>query len=236
MHFLKFLGIGAQKSGTTWLYEKLRLHPDIAFPASKEVHFWDKRYALGIDWYKSLFSAPELELKYCGEITPAYAILPPELIRECRAHFADVRLIYLLRNPIDRAWSNAKMALARVEMDISEASDQWFMDHFRSRGSLLRGDHEQCLRNWLSVYPANQLLVCFWEELRDTPDILLHRCLRHLGVDEAAYDWSADLTEKVFPTFEHTISDRLRLHLQRMYQPKIKSLEELLEVNLSHWG
>lgn len=41
---LDFLGIGAQKAGTTWLYEKLRLHPDIAFPAGKEVHFWDQKY------------------------------------------------------------------------------------------------------------------------------------------------------------------------------------------------
>jgi len=73
---IEFLGIGAQKAGTSWLYEKMSLHPHLAFPGGKEVHFWDKKIKLGIEWYRSRFSGHKFDGKVCGEITPAYSILP----------------------------------------------------------------------------------------------------------------------------------------------------------------
>lgn len=232
---LSFLGIGAQKAGTSWLYEKMRLHPDIAFPGGKEVHFWDEYSARGIEWYHSLFAGPGLEGKICGDVTPAYAILPIEKIRECHAVFPDLKLIYLLRNPIDRAWSSAKMALVRAEMEISEASDQWFIDHFKSRGSLLRGDYETCLRNWLECYPREQMLVCFFEDILAETEALLKKCFRHLGVHEDLYDWSADLKEPVRRGIQADIPPNLRSVLEEIYKPKIESLEEYLGVNLAAW-
>lgn len=183
----------------------------------------------------SLFAGPEWQAKVCGEITPAYAIIQQSLIRECHEKHPHLKLIYLLRNPIDRAWSSAKMALARAEMQIGEASDQWFIDHFMSRGSLMRGDYEQCLRNWLSLYPPDQLLVCFYEELIGEPDMLLRRCFRHLDVDEGKYDWTADLASKIFPTPEHPMPERLRSELKRIYLPRIASLEVFLKRPLCGW-
>ena len=123
-----FLVLGAQKAGTTWLYHMLAHHPQIFMPDCKEVHFWDKQYAKGYAWYEALFKeegsepAGELSLvarsasgsssrqggregsalKRRGEITPAYAILPPETIAEIHARYPNLRLIYLVRNPIDR--------------------------------------------------------------------------------------------------------------------------------------
>ena len=119
---LDFLGIGAQKAGTTWLYEQLRLHPDISFPAGKEVHFWDLQYERGIEWYRPLFTHDKC--KCLGEITPAYAMLSKVHIEEIRDINPSLKIIYILRNPIHRAWSSALMALKRAEMTIDEASDQ----------------------------------------------------------------------------------------------------------------
>lgn len=232
---IDFLGIGAQKAGTSWLHEKMSLHPDIAFPAGKEVHFWDKKMTQGIEWYRSIFSGREFHGKMRGEITPAYSMLPIKKIRECRAHFPDLRLIYLLRNPIDRAWSSAKMELGWAKMSIQEASDQWFVDHFKSEGSLMRGDYETCLRNWLECYPQKQLLVCFFEELVATPDALLKKCFQHLGVSEDLYDWSMDFKEPVFTGMPAEIPPNLRSVLAEIYRPKIESLEEYLGMNLEGW-
>jgi len=232
---LNFLGIGAQKSGTSWLYEKMRLHPHIAFPAGKEIHFWDRKITQGIGWYRSLFSGREFEGNLCGEITPAYSSLPIETIRKCHADFPDLRLFYLLRNPIDRAWSSAKMALARSEMEIHEASDQWFIDHFKSQGSLLRGDYETCLRNWLACYSREQMLICFFEELLEKPEVLLKKCFRHIGVSADLYDWSADFKKPVRKGAVAEIPPTLRSVLEKIYHPKIESLQEYLGVNLSPW-
>jgi hypothetical protein len=232
---LDFLGIGAQKAGTTWLYEMLRLHPDIAFPAGKEIHFWDQRHSRGVGWYKSLFRPSDSRSWKTGEITPAYAILPENRIRECREHFPDLKLVYLIRNPIERAWSSAKMALQRAEMEIHEASDQWFIDHFRSQGSMLRGDYENCLRNWYAAYPEDQLLVCSFDELRQDPASLLSRCFQHVGVSEDNYPWPSDLETRVFSTAEHPLPQQLRAELHNIYHDKIVSLANFLGKDLSHW-
>src|SRR5258706_3186219 len=129
---LDFLGIGAQKAGTTWLHEALSLHPALRFPGGKEVHFWDWHRARGVDWYRGLFGAAAPGVKN-GEITPAYALLPVEAIREIREINPALRVIYTLRNPLERAWSAALMVLQRGGMTLEEASDQWFIDHFRSK-------------------------------------------------------------------------------------------------------
>lgn len=232
---IDFIGIGAQKAATTWLYEKLRLHPKVAFPAGKEIHFWDLNYCRGLEWYRSRFDTRKICGTRFGEITPAYAILAPDKIRECYKNVPNIKLIYLLRNPMERAWSSAKMALARAEMEISEASNQWFIDHFKSRGSMMRGDYEQCLRSWLSVYPEQQLLLCYYEDLKAEPEALLRRCFRHIGVEDDNYDWSVDLKSKVFASQDYPLPDHLRLELQRIYLPKIASLERYLGKDLSGW-
>jgi hypothetical protein len=229
---IEFLGIGAQKAGTSWLYEKLSLHPEIAFPGGKEVHFWDKKIKLGIEWYRSRFSGHKFDGKVCGEITPAYSILPIETIRQCHANFPDLRLIYLLRNPVERAWSSAKMALDRAEMSIHEASDQWFIDHFKSRGSMMRGDYQTCIQNWLSCYRREQLLVCFFEELLGAPELFLKKCFQHIGVSADLYDWSMDFKQPVHRGIPGDIPANLRSVLEEIYTPKIDSLQEYLEMTL----
>src|SRR5271155_4863005 len=98
------MGIGAQKAGTTWLYETLKRHPEIGFPAGKEVHFWNARGVQTIESYISQFADDSV---YNGEITPAYAIVPPPVIREVYEVIPHVRLMYFIRNPKTRAWSSA---------------------------------------------------------------------------------------------------------------------------------
>lgn len=233
---LNFLGIGAQKCGTTWLYEQLRRHPGISFPAGKEIHFWDQNHAQGLGWYCSLFEGPALAGKQCGEITPAYAILERDTIKECRVNFPDLKLIYIIRNPIERAWSSAKMALARAEMELEEASEQWFLDHFRSRGSMMRGDYETCLRNWLAVYPREQLLVALFDDLVSNPEKLLNDCFTHLQVAPEFYEGRASLNTKVFPSQEHPIPPSLLAALERIYHPRLLRLSNYLGVDLNNWA
>lgn len=232
---ISFLGIGAQKAGTTWLFRKMSRHPRIAFPAGKEVHFWDSRRANGLEWYLSLFSAPDHMDKVCGEITPAYATLSPSLISACYQNLPEARLIYVLRNPIERAWSSAKMALTRAEMQMHEASNQWFLDHFRSSGSRMRGHYARCIANWTNTYPKEQLQVCFFEDLVASPVDFLIRCFRHVGVDESHYDWSTDLNTKIHNSPDHALPDRLRDALEKIYLPEIAELEQMLAVDLSAW-
>ena len=151
-----FLGIGAQKAGTTWLYQNLKAHPGVALPPEKELHFFDEkraargsvlgrilgktteaarwrrqfrrharrvartasladvgwlgRYFFGAwddAWYGSLF-APASD-RTTGEVTPSYAVLDSEQVARARQLIPDARIVFLMRNPIERAWSHAMM-------------------------------------------------------------------------------------------------------------------------------
>ena len=233
---LDFLGIGAQKAGTSWLHEALRLHPQLRFPAGKEVHFWNAQRAQGLDWYRALFPDAPPGVKN-GEITPAYGFLPPEVIREVHALNQQLRVVYLLRNPLERAWSSALMALGKAELDYDEASDQWFLDHFRSRGSLARGDYESCLRNWRGVFGDQAVLWLRHEMIAEAPLALLEAVARHLGVDPAFYGQARapSLAKRVYPGPGHPVRESLLPALREIYRPRIARLARYLGADLGAW-
>lgn len=225
-----FLGIGAQKAGTTWLHAQLARHPQLRLPAEKELHFWNRYYDRGIAWYQSCFPAAG-EGERQGEITPAYGFLPVEKIQEIHALWPQLRMIYSVRDPVARAWSSARMALERAEMTLEEASDAWFIDHFTSQGSLARGDYETCMRNWLTVFPPAQFLLLEFEDIKNRPLALLHRCCEHLGVDAGFYNEASlpVMQEKVNRGNAAPIRPALKSFLQELYAEKTASFRRYLE-------
>ena len=233
---LSFLGIGAQKAGTTWLYEHISRHPQLAFPLGKETHFWDRPHdAAAIAAYLQHFSRAT---GIAGEITPSYAALPSQTVREIYACNPELRLIYLIRNPMDRAWSSALMALQRAQMTLDEASDAWFSDHFHSAASLKRGDYQTCLETWRAVFPVEQLLVLFFEQIVREPETLLNRCFQHLGAAalEPEHLRRQGCREPVFTGPGYPLRPSLKPILHRLYQDKIEKLGVYLNTDLSGWS
>ncbi len=227
---LDFLGIGAQKAGTTWLYKHLSKHPQINFPArEKEIHFFDRHFDRGFDWYDRIFAQDMQDVKQ-GEITPAYATLQGNIIKQIKKHYPDIRIIYMVRNPIDRALSSAKMALWYCHMELEEASDQWFIDHFHSKGSRMRGAYEACLRNWMDYFDPSQLLVIHFDRIKDQPLELLNRTAGFLGADAHYFttEMKAELQQKVFAGASDSLRPSLRPVLEELYHGSMESLEHYL--------
>lgn len=128
------------------------------------------------------------------------------------------------------------MALGRAEMLHQETSDAWFIDHFRSQGSLARGDYEACIRNWLSIYPKEQLLVLRYEMIVADPVAIANRCLLHIG--KSPFFTAGDrekLSERVFEGDREPLRLSLAPTLHEIYDEKIRSLSEYLNENLK-WG
>lgn len=104
-----FIGIGVQRAGTTRIYELLKQHSEICMPTyRKEVHYFDRYYHKGERWYRSLFD--HCKGKIVGEITPAY-IYDEKCAERIHKLLPDVKLIAILRNPIDRAYSQFKFTI-----------------------------------------------------------------------------------------------------------------------------
>jgi hypothetical protein len=247
-----FLGIGVQKGGTTWLFHQLCRHPQIAFPAGKEVHFWDRAEAgLVGEWQKLLEPPARVNAAgqpiRSGEITPAYASLPPESIRALHAACPDIRLFITFRNPLERAWSAALMALVRAQMLEAEVSDQWFIDHFQSAASRRAGDYSAIMERWLAVFSEEQLLTLIRDDIEACPVGTLEALADHLAIDPAGFAGltAAQLAERVVPlvTADKAYKQQQDLPprpslvpvLKEMYAPEVSRIAKLLGRDLKRW-
>jgi hypothetical protein len=233
---IDFLGIGAQKAATTWIYQHLSRHPQICFPAGKEIHFWDHYRNNGVDWWTSLFADNHPGRKQ-GEITPAYATLDEVTVREIAQLLPDLCVFYSLRNPIARAWSSALMALARAEMEIADASLVWFLDHFKSAGSRRHGDYTSCIMRWRSIISSDRFFIILFDDIVRTPASVLTELCRHIGVD---MNWFTrvplpHLAKPVFPGPGYEVPEPLLDYLRIAYRPMIDSLCQMIGRDLSSW-
>jgi hypothetical protein len=170
-----FLIIGAQKGGSTWLYDNIRLHPSV-FTPKNELHFFssDENYAKGDGWYHSFFPSTE-KYTVCGEKTPEYlTVIPtqniktnPQTHQRIFSYNTDMKLIAVLREPVSRLRSavNHMYRTRRVSPFVT-IRDLLFGKH-KSRGeafSLLEnGLYYENLARYLEVFPAAQLKVFFFE-------------------------------------------------------------------------
>ena len=113
-NFPNFLGIGAQKAGTTWLYKNLRKHPQLYLPETKEIHYFDWYFYKSIKWYCKYFKSAK-KTQITGEINPCYSVLSERKIKLIHKINPKLKIILLLRNPIERAWSQAVMNLVKTK-------------------------------------------------------------------------------------------------------------------------
>jgi hypothetical protein len=218
------------------LFEHLSRHPDISFPGSKEIHFWDKQRHLGAKSWLNLFTNSE-NGKRMGEITPAYAILEPAVIREIFAVCPNVSLFMSLRNPMARTWSAALQGLDRAKLKFTDVSDQWFLDYFHSTGSFRRGNYLECIDNWRSVFPQERLQIIWFDDIQSRPNSVLQSLATHIGVDPSYYS-ACPLAELQVPIHQGSklpIRSRLLEELRRMYLPKIDELEARFDRDLRSW-
>lgn len=210
---LTFCGIGAMRTATTWTFACLNRHPEVDFPAGKQIHFWDKHRDNGLDWYRDLFDpgSPTIE----GEITPAYAILDHEAVGEIAAFAPDLRVWFVLRHPIDRAWSSVRLKLRREEVDPATLDPQWFRDQLTGPGVTKRNRYEQTVNTWRHHFGSDAFLTIPFTDVETDPAGFLARIAQHIGVDPSVYTAPTDkmaarMAEARNVGYELGLSDELR--------------------------
>jgi hypothetical protein len=110
-----FVVIGTQKGGTSYFYDLLTEHPLVSRAAAKELHFFDNKFAEGVGWYRRCFSEGKHvdgHRTITGEASPSY-LFDPQVPERMAQIVPEARLIALLRNPIDRAYSHYQMEVRR---------------------------------------------------------------------------------------------------------------------------
>ena len=192
-----FIVAGAQKAGTTALFDYLSEEPGVACSRVKEVHFFDDETQ---DWrapdygaYHANFEAPDGRLR--GEATPIYLYWPASLER-IAAYNPAMKLIVLLRDPVERAWSHWKMEYARgVETRpfawcIRDGRRRLFdaepWGHHREFSYVERGFYGEQMERLYGLFPREQVLVLRAEDLSGQPAETLGRIRSYLGLPDGA--------------------------------------------------
>jgi hypothetical protein len=243
-----FLIIGAQKSATRWLRFNLGLHPDV-YVAPGEVEFFNNRDRyndLGVSWYRSQFEGSAGE-SIVGEATPGYMFWrhqPTICSERIRSVVPDVRLIAILRNPIDRARSAmlhhvARHALPR-DSDLVDLVRRTRADR-DPLGLISGGWYAESLEPYRERF-GEQLLVVLHDDVGDDARGVYDRALRHVG---ARPDWApSDLRQVRFSYRDRSSRDAdetspltagQRRELYSYFADDIAKLEEMLGRDLSIW-
>lgn len=190
-----FICIGAMRCGTTSLWALLENQPGVFLPARKELHYFDgflDGWASGLPWYHAHFAdCPPGHI--CGESTPAYLY-----IEEACARMRDVvpaaKLIAILRDPVERAWSHYwyEVCAGRERLSFRAALDaeprrlaRGTIEDRIFRSYFDRGLYADQLRRFADAFGRDALCVLTIDEVKRDPAAVLARVLRHVGAPGA---------------------------------------------------
>ena len=186
-----FMIIGAQKAGTTTLHNILSQHPEVYMPKEKELNFYikEKLFNKGIESYKAMFN-PTNEIAI-GEASPGYMCHPlvPKRIFESNK---DVKLICVLRNPVDRAYSqywDNKRHLTETESFKNTFSKYSHYQQYESGkiGYFTRGFYADYLERYYKYFPKENILLLKSEDLRNDFEESLIKCYKFLGLSDLKF-------------------------------------------------
>ena len=243
-----FLVIGVMKGGTTSFFNYLARHPQICPPFRKEIKFFDIHYLQGLGWYRAHFPM-RFKMKLgmvTGEATPYYIFHPTAPNRTAKV-LPDVRLIALLRNPVDRAYShyNHMVRVGREPLSFEEAIEheperlageeekivadpRYSTFNHLHYSYLARGRYIEQLQKWFAIFPREQMLILASEELYTSPATAYRKATEFLKLS----DWAPN----DFKAYKQGVYEEMpastRKHLIDYYQPYNQKLYDFLNRNL----
>lgn len=250
-----FIG-GVQKGGTTSLCNYLQAHPEIINPQRKDVFYFNNpiHYSKGIKWYKAHFALKAYKLIYdiknntnaiTFDSTPNYFEAPMAAERICK-DFPNAKIILLLRNPIDRAWSSYQMAMrfGFEELTFEEAlqleeerllneekkiiADGHHNYIYQRLTYKKRGIYINYIKKWVALFPSKNLLILKSEDLFEKPQETFDRVTDFLTIKR-----NTKVNFEIFNSggYSEGMKKETREELARFYEPYNQQLYHFLGVN-----
>lgn len=279
---IDFIVIGAQKAGTSWLYECLRHAPDFSLLPVKELHYFDRSreyptpshlsvsnglirsfnilrtgkamltiakhlyrreiktarwyfryYFSGINdsWYISLFNGL---YGITGEICPGYSVLKVKDIEKMYAIAPVAKIIFILRNPVHRAWSHYKFDF-RKKCNRNHIDIQHIKRFMNSANQELRSDYLTTIENYSKVYPQDQIKIFFYDTIKDNPLIFLEELITFIGGQVCDITKWCDYKRKVNVSDKIEMPEEIRIFLKEKYKSQMIALSEKFGGYCNEW-
>ncbi len=215
MNLPKFLIIGAAKSGTTTLATYLRKHPGCFIPDDKEPNFFgiDEKYEKGLEYYASLFELAT-EDQACGEASTDYAKWPryPHAAERMAEHLPEVKLIYLMRHPVNRAYS---YYVHRHRSGVDETFEEYLE---RTSEAIDGSNYMMQIERYTALFPKERFLFLLSEDMIDAPYKTLKSVCQFIGVDDG-FDFADEgpvIANQGKQVFEDTLRGRITAPLRKV--------------------
>lgn len=244
---IDFIVIGVQKAGTSALYHYLRQHPEIAMGDIKELHFFDndkyfENKYVDYNTYHKHFVLGE-ENKRHGEITPSY-IYWNKSINRIQKYNPKIKLITILRNPIDRAYSHWNMSVIKnnesrpfleciidqIAQIISNIHNQNFPNSYIERGLYYKQ-----IERVLSNFPRHQTLFIKYEDFLKEQEKCVNQLISFLGIESNNETFNFSIKQIFKIDYSQKMSNQERKVLQTFYREDIKKVEMILGMDLRDW-
>jgi hypothetical protein len=234
-----FVVLGTQKGGTSFFYRLITEHQLVRGAAAKELHFFDKKFAEGVGWYRRCFSEAERvdgQRTITGEASPSY-LFDPQVPERMARIVPDARLMALLRNPVDRAYSHYQREVWRGNeaRSFEEATDEEMTSAEDERNTvdvryayLRRGLYAEQLERFSFFAERDRLLVVQSENLFTRRLEVLDRVLTFLGLPPFE---STLLPPAGRATYE-PMDPGTRRRLEGFFAPHNEHLYDLLSTDL----
>jgi Sulfotransferase family len=240
-----FVGIGSMRCGSTWLYQVLKLHPDIRMSDRKEMDFFFLPQMLQYDlnWYEAHFkpnngSEPK---PVRGEISPRYARLKAWQVNRIAEFLPTLRIILTLRHPIERVWSQTLYDFGRLQgRDVRKVRPIEFLRQLERARNRFSSDYLRTIKIWSAAFERQALHIGLFDQLRDDPEIYVNDILRHIG---ASTPWPLpeEFTQKrVWSTNSlvkqaRDIPELVQWYIADQLLESTERLNQLLEGRVSTW-
>lgn len=172
-----FICVGAPRSGTTWLYETLSEHPEIYMPGNKSVNYFNTHFDKGFDWYIKHFE--DVREKVCGESSPLY-LCEKDLFKNIKECLPEVKIILMVRDPLDRLESQIKLMNTLHETSFS------IKEHVEKSPIILEyGMYHKRLTELKEYFDESQFHIVNYNNLMESPGETYKEVLSFLGADES---------------------------------------------------
>jgi Sulfotransferase family len=259
-----FLCVGAQKAGTSWLYRQLESHPDFWMPPVKELHYLnqltkarrihgprcaDERDASFIDSMQDLRDRFYLDLDsygrlfqhkgecVSGDISPAYSTLNDEIIERVIDHFPNLKVVFLARDPVERAWSQLSMGVRLGMINQFDSKDpEQVVCNLLNPGVLVRSYPSKIVARWERYVRPENFRVFFFDDLQEHPVELRQSVLRFLSADPDKPSAGIDPHDNNDASREKLpLTARVRDRMARFFEHELKACAAKLGGRAKSW-
>jgi len=225
------------KRNWRWRYI-LKLHIKYSLQQKRLKHAYRKFRCffgkMNDEWYATRFQPKKHQIS--GEATPEYATLKLETIMHIRELIPDLKIIYLLRNPVDRAWSSVFTMFKSWGKTIDPLDEDELMKYLEGSFQHSLGAYIQNLDRWMKVFPEERFFIDFFEKIALDPDDLLKSIFMFLGIEADSKHIHSYLSRHVILSGPgKQMPEKIRKHLSQMYLSDLEDLSNRFGGFATQW-